>query len=134
MNDQAEHTKNCLLLQYADDTQVLHTGTINEPATLIKNTEDTLRTIKMYFLRNGLMLNASRTQCIFIGNRQLLPKLPVNTTISIDNEIIIPSNHLKNLGLYMDKNMLFDKHVSEITKKVIGTLMCINRNSSALDK
>ncbi len=30
--------------------------------------------------------------------------------------------------------MLFDKHVSEITKKVIETLMCINRNSIALDK
>ncbi len=77
------------------------------------------------------MLNASKTQSIFIGNRQLLSKLPVNTTISIDNEIIIPS-HLKNLGLYMD--MLFDKHVCEITKKVTGTLMCININSSALFK
>ncbi len=80
------------------------------------------------------MLNASKTQCIFIGNRQILSKLPVNTTISIDNELIIPSSHLKNLGLYLDKNMLFDKHVSEITKKVIGTLMFININSSALDK
>ncbi len=102
VNDLAEHTKNCLLVQYADDTQVLHTSTISELATLIKNTEDTLRTIKMYFLRNGLMLDASKKQWIFIGNRQLLSKLPVNTTISIDNEIIIPSSHLKNLGLYMD--------------------------------
>ncbi len=30
--------------------------------------------------------------------------------------------------------MLFDKHVCEITKKVIGPLVCVNRNSSALDK
>ncbi len=63
------------------------------------------------------MLNASKTQCIFIGNRQLLSKLPVNTIISIDNEIIIPSSQWKNLGLYMDKNILFDKHASKITKK-----------------
>ncbi len=134
VNDLTEHTKNCLLAHYAYDTQVLHTGTINELATLIINTEDTLRTIKMYCIKNGLMLNASKTKCIFIGNRQLLSKLPVNTTISIDYEIIIPSSHLKNLGLYMDKNMLFDKHVSEITKKVILILMSINRNSSVLDK
>ncbi len=68
VNDLAKHTKNCLLVQYADNTHVLHTGTINEQVTLIKNTEDTLRTIKMYFLRNGLMLYASKTQCIFIRN------------------------------------------------------------------
>ncbi len=80
------------------------------------------------------MLNASKTQCIFIGNRQLLSKLPVNTTISIDNEIVIPSSHLKILGFYMDKNMIFEKHVSEVTKKGTETLMCINRNSSTFDK
>ncbi len=51
VNDLAEHTKHCLLVQHADDTQVLHTGIINEQATLIKNTEDTLRTIKMYFFK-----------------------------------------------------------------------------------
>ncbi len=48
VNDLPEHTKNSLV-QYADDTQVLHNGTISELATLIKNTEDTLRTIKLYF-------------------------------------------------------------------------------------
>ncbi len=73
-------------------------------------------------------------QCIFIGSRQLLSKLPVNTTISIDKEIIIASSHLKNLGLHMDKNMIFDKQVSEVTKKVTETLMCINRNNSTFDK
>ncbi len=40
VSDFAEHTKNCLLVQYADDTQVLHTGTINEQPHLLK----TLRT------------------------------------------------------------------------------------------
>ncbi len=134
VNDLPEHAKNCLLVQYADDTQFLHTGTIGELETLIKNTEDTLRTVRLYFLTNGLMLNSSKTQCIFIGNRQLLAKIPMNTTINIDTENIVPSVHLKNLGLYMDKYMLFDKHVSELIKKIVGILMFLNRSSSALDK
>ncbi len=34
----------------------------------------------------------------------------------------------------MDKYMLFDKHVSELIKKIVGILMFLNRSSSALDK
>ena len=40
----------------------------------------------------------------------------------------------KNLGVYIDKYMLFDVHINELTKKVMGTLMFINRISHNFDK
>ncbi len=86
---------NCFLVQYADDTQFLHSNTIDKLDHLIKDTEETLVKCRRYFPKNGLMLNSSKTQCVFIGNRQLLSIIPPNTTINFNGDIIYPSNHVK---------------------------------------
>lgn len=70
VNDLSEHV-NGLIVQYADDTQILHTGNVDNIHELIKDTETTLKQCKNYFLSNGLLLNPCKTQCIFLGNRQL---------------------------------------------------------------
>ncbi len=44
----------CVLVQYADDTQFLHTGTVNNLENLIVKTEEALTKANHYFLRNGL--------------------------------------------------------------------------------
>ncbi len=79
------------------------------------------------------MLNSKKTQCIFIGNKQLLSHVPPNTIIEID-EVISPNSHVENLGMYMDRFMLFDKHINEVTQKVTRTLMFLSRVSATLDK
>ncbi len=83
--------------------------------------------IKSYFNKNGLLLNEEKTQCIFIGSRTLLLRIPNNTVIYFNNTQIKPSDSVKNLDLYFDKHMLFDTHITELTKKTFGTLVYINR-------
>ncbi len=73
------------------------------------------------------MLNSKKTQCIFIGNKQLVSHVPPNTVIEIDGEAISQSSHVKNLGMCMDRFRLFDKHINEVTQKVTGTLMFLSR-------
>ncbi len=68
----------------------------------------------------------------FIGSRQLLAQVPPNPVISIDGDIITPSPQVKNLGVYMDKFMLFDKHI--LTKKAVGVLMFLSRVGADFDK
>ncbi len=70
----SSHFTNCLLLQYADDTQFLHTGEVEELNTLVLDAETTLSRARHFFLTRGLKLNAMKTQCIFLGTRQLVPK------------------------------------------------------------
>ena len=134
VNDLNDSIYECSLTQYADDTQFLHADTVNNLEDLLSKTVETLRNVKQYFLRNGLMLNSKKTQCILIGNRQLLSQIPPNTIIDCDGDIIYPSTHVKNLGVYIDKYMLFDVHINELTKKVMGTLMFINRISHNFNK
>ncbi len=95
INDLADNIHDCLLIQYADDTQFLHTSDSKEAASLIHKTEVTLKCLKKYFLMNGLMLNSKKTQCIFIGGRQILAHVPLDTVIKVDGEFIIPSNNVK---------------------------------------
>ncbi len=66
--------------------------------------------------------------------RQLLSQLPNNITIRCADSDIQPSSHAKNLGIYLDSYMTFDKHISETIKKAMGTLMYINRNKDHFDK
>lgn len=80
------------------------------------------------------MLNPTKTQCIFIGNRQFVSHIPTDTVFHIDGDNIHPSNYVKHLGVYMDHYMVVDVHVNELKKKEMGVLMYINRKSLNFDE
>jgi len=79
------------------------------------------------------LLNAKKTQCIFIGTHQYVNRIPEDIRINCDNESIIPSYHVKNLGLHMDRFMSFNIHIDELCKRVTGTLIYINRMKDSFD-
>lgn len=134
INDMADHIDDCLLVQYADDTQFLHSNRVCDIDNLIHKTEETLVKANIYFLRNGLLMNNNKTQCIFIGTQQLMSKVPNNICIKIHDTTRKPSTHVKNLGVHIDRFMTFDVHINEITKKVMGTLIFVNRIKDFFDK
>ncbi len=82
------------------------------------------------------MLNPKETQCIFIGNRQILSAIPPNTFINCDGNHIYPVTHVKDLYVYLDRYMLFDVHITELSNKLFGNtdVMYINRISDNFDK
>ncbi len=131
INDLHEHI-DCFLIQYADDTQFLHSGTIEDLNQIIKDTEDTHVKCRDYYLKNGLMFN-SKTQCIFIGNGQLLSKIPPNITVNFNGNIIHPSKYVKNLGRYIDRFMIFDVHINKLNKKNNGYFI-VSGMGDSLDK
>ncbi len=71
VNDMHEHFDGCTLIQFADDTQFLHSGPRKDLNLLVQRVETTLSGAMVYFNKNGLMLNTQKTQCIFIGSKQL---------------------------------------------------------------
>ncbi len=72
VNDLSQHNSDCLIIQYADDTQFVHTGRIDMLQDLVQRSEETLLKAKPYFKSNGLLLNANKTQCMFVGSRRLI--------------------------------------------------------------
>ncbi len=81
VNDLAEMVDKSFIIQYADDIQYLETGSIDNLPELIKRSEQVTSKIKHYFKMNGFLLNSNKTQCIFIGNRALISKIPCDTDL-----------------------------------------------------
>ncbi len=121
INELAEDIHGCEVIQYADDTQFVPTGTV-----VLTATQATLSSARAYFNENGLLLNENKTQCIFVVSRPLVKKIPNNTTIIFYNTSITPCKHVKNLGVHIDAHMTFDIHIHE-TQKVMGILLYLNR-------
>lgn len=127
INDIADFVKCCLLVQYADDAQFVLTGTIINLKELVRQAEIILTIAKNYFQMNGLMVNETKTQCMFVGSRQYISKIPKDLTIKFGNNFIVPSTCVKNLGVHMDQYLLYDIHINKITKKITGILFYLNR-------
>lgn len=85
------------LVQYADDTQIIISGKVEEIKDLVNRGETALKNSKKYFQLNGLNINVKKTQCIFIGSRQLISKIPTNINIYFDEVPITPSDSVKKL-------------------------------------
>ena len=127
VNDLSQLAIDCQIEQFADDTQILHTGTAKELEFLIKKAEDTLAQAKSYFDKNGLLVNSNKTQCIFIGSRQNIARIPEDVIIRFGSSNIKPNICVKNLGVYFDQYMTFERHIDEMHKKTMGSLIYLNR-------
>ena len=134
INDMSSILKEYFLIQYADDTQIIISGNPRELDDLINKGETALNDAKRYFQLNGLNVNEKKTQCMFIGSRQLISRIPPNTKINFGSTPIIPLHTVKNLGLHMDEYMLFDHHINHMINKVNGILIFLNRIKRNFDK
>ncbi len=60
-------------------------------------------------------------------------RIPDTTTINMNSASITPSKQVKNLGVYMDQYMIFEVHIHEMHKKVMGILLLVNRIRDKFD-
>ncbi len=73
------------------------------------------------------MLNAKKTQRMFAGTRGLLYRTPSDTHMLVDGTPNFPSNTTTNLDNHFDAHMKVDTDVKELSRKVYGLIMYINR-------
>ena len=89
--------------QYADDTQ-LYT-TVKSPADQTQLTS-CVEEVTRWFLVNGLLLNASKTEAIAFGTRQQLSKrTDADGRIEIGGTEIVVSDHIKILSVHLDSTL-----------------------------
>lgn len=134
VNDMCRVARKCALTQFADDSQFVFSGSVNRLDEMILEVEETLKDVKIYFDMNGLMINAKKTQIIFIGSRQNISRVPADTKINFDGHELPTSTVVKNLGVYFDRYMSFDEHISELCRKTMGILLFLNRIKDKIDK
>ena len=100
---------NVEIYNYADDNTLICTGYNYDDVKndLLSNVNEAMA----WFERNHMKVNSSKFQYIVFGN------VDGPGTIAINDDIISPSQNVKLLGLYIDKKLNFNYHISQLYLK-----------------
>ena len=101
---------------YADDTSNSFTASSQTDLETKINME--LDNFNLWLKANKRSLNVAKTEFMVIGSRQKLQTQKDSTIdIHIEGREINKVDYTKSLGLYIDDNLTWKKHTSEISKR-----------------
>ena len=86
-----------------------------------------LNNLSCWLKANKLSLNVAKTELMIIGSRKRLSAQCDDVEIRIDDQIIKRVDHTKSLGLTIDAQLSWGKHVKEICKKVSSAIGVLKR-------
>ena len=119
------------LVQYADDVQMAVFGRPHDSEALVASLEKNLAALSHWFRKNGLKVNAEKTQLIVVGTVQNLRLMP-QMQIDFMGATISGSRTVKNLGVVFDQNMTFSAHVDDVVRRCTGLLSGLSHSRHAL--
>ena len=112
--------KNCEVVQYADDTLLLASASIQrECKTII---EKNVILLTKFFTSLKLQLIPSKTEFILFSRNRNFSK---SESIKVGNETITESKSVKYLWVHIDKNLSFQDEVKHLLKKMAGGIKTI---------
>lgn len=108
--------KNCKYHIYADDIQVYISFKPKDLDIAISELNEDLSRIANWSVNNCLLLNASKTKCMFLGSKHQLAAIPPIDNIKLMGQYIERVYEAKNLGLNVDAELRFEKHVADCVR------------------
>jgi hypothetical protein len=111
---------------YADDIQLIVTARVCELCSALQNLANCIGEVKTWLLSHKLLLNESKTEIILLGSRQLLSKCAL-PSFSLGGAEISFSPCVRDLGVFIDKFLTFDRHISKVSSVAFSHLHVIGR-------
>ena len=99
--------------QYADDTQ-LYVAVKSDSD--VEKLEKCTIAVRDWFTRNGMLLNPDKSEVLLVARKANAAKFAHGTGVCVAGTEIAHSVQLKSLGVTLDQNLSFDKHVADIVK------------------
>jgi hypothetical protein len=103
---------------FADDSQLyasFRPGVESTEDQTIAAMEACIRDVRLWMLHNKLKINDSKSEFMLVGSKQLLQK--VNTvSIKVGDSEVVTSEGVRNLGIWLDKNLSMTDHVSRLCR------------------
>ena len=117
INDLPNCLTKALPRMYANDTSISIAASSLSELKLALNAE--LANLHEWLNVNKLSLNIAKTEFMLIGSRQrLATTIDHSLTVQIKGHEIDGVPHTKSLGVYIDQNLSWSKHVNETAKIV----------------
>ena len=127
INDLPSCLQNSHPRMYADATSITIPG--ENSHELQTTMQGELSALNLWLKVNKLSLNVAKTEFMIVGSRQKLDAVADNHCINlnIEGKIIKRADHAKSLGLYIDKNLSWSKHIEETSKKISSGIGALKR-------
>ena len=115
---------------YADDT------TLHCHSNRKSEIERSLNTVNIWCIQNNMLINPTKTTCMFIGTAQRIATCTVTNelNINLENQFIKNVNTKKLLGIYIDNNLDWKEQVDHICKNINSRLFLLSKIKIYLDK
>ena len=110
---------------FADDTTLLATG-LNTVEVEAKLNHDLLN-VDQWLKANKLTLNEGKTEFMIIGSRQRVPSFEQGLLIKLGGKVITRVPHKKTLGVILDEQLKWDKHIEEQSKMISKSIALLRR-------
>lgn len=104
---------------YADDVQ-LYLPLLPNAASALDSLHNCLSAIKQWLSQNFLHLNQSKTECIIFGQ----PDIPSDVLSRVTFPV---SDTVKNLGVFLDSKLTFDKQISAVVRASFFQLRLLSK-------
>ena len=111
--------------RYADDTQIAITGPRCRLTEMQTSLESVLDTVCTWFLQNGMMVNAGKTELLLCEDRRQLSQISDPPTVKFMDDSLHYFKGVKNLGVIMDPVLSWDIHIKHVTDRCTGILVAL---------
>ena len=102
--------------QYADDTQLFYALSASEIDASLTVVEECTQAVKRWFLENDLLLNADKSEVMFVGTAAQLQKTDHIRSVNVADAVLPVSKKMKSLGVVLDSHLNFSDHVNMVAK------------------
>lgn len=113
-----------LISSYADDTQLIFSFLVGDTPAAINIVNSDIDKVFDWSTDNALIINPDKSAFMIVDPTNKIPDKSL-IHLTIDNTVIFPSETLKVLGVTLDSNWSFDKHVADKCGKTIGLLRAL---------
>lgn len=118
---------------YADDFQFIVHGSKDNLPDLVLRANAELRKISDWFARRKLKLNAGKSSAMFVSSSEVF--IPDDLCdITLNDNVINIEDCVKNLGLFMDQTLGFERHINEMMKRIYHSLHSLRINKCYIEE
>ena len=114
INDLNTCISNSKLYHFADDTNLLHINSCNKK--LQRNINYDLKRLTNWLDANKISLNTTKRELIYFRKKRAVT--PTNNKIKLNGKRLIPTDHIKYLGVYLDETLSGFAHYDILSKKL----------------
>ena len=104
--------------QYADDTQLFISLSPSDYMLDLHNFTRCIDSLHIWFCANGMALNPDKSEAILLGTRQRAHSYSNLATVNVAGSQIPLTDHIKILGVTLDKNLSMNNHVNAVCKSI----------------